>query len=188
MLLIVFFNFLQLFFMVFIVSYIYLIAILILRRYTISILHFFILILLKIPPIFIDTKKRIIKFLKKMSNNREIVPFDIQKKIRKYLSDRRLPVSFLAKDLHISSISLHQQLHRNTMQVDRLWSICKALKWNIFQEIADRLEKEIHGEQTKAKNIENQDVKEEVNQLKKTIELLENENKTLKEVITLLKS
>jgi hypothetical protein len=123
-----------------------------------------------------------------MSKNPDKVPFDVQRKIRMHLKETHLPVSSLAKDIHLTSSSLHQQLYRDSLQVNRLWSICKALKWNLFQEIANHLEKEIQGIQAKQKGIEIKDVHEEVNQLKKQIELLENENKTLKEVIKLLKS
>lgn len=122
-----------------------------------------------------------------MSKNQEKVPFDVLRRIRNRLANTRLPVSTLARDIHLNPISLHQQLQRNTIQVDRLWSICRALKWNLFQEIANRLEKEIHGDQAKEKGIEVKDIHEEMDELKKRIELLENENKTLKEVIRLMK-
>ena len=123
-----------------------------------------------------------------MPKNKEKVPFDIQRKIRKYLSERNLTVASLARDIHIRPITLHQQLHRKTLQVNRLWSICRALEWNIFQEIANQLEKEIHKEQAKQKGIEISNIYDEIDDLKRKVELLENKNKTLKEVISLLKN
>lgn len=122
-----------------------------------------------------------------MSKNHIKVPFNIIRTIRNHLAQTRLPVTTLARDIHLHPISLHQQLQRNTIQVDRLWSICRALKWNLFQEIANRLEKEIQGDQAREKGIEVKDIHEEMDELKKRIELLENENKTLKEVISLMK-
>ncbi|WP_421918688.1 hypothetical protein [Marinifilum sp.] len=120
-----------------------------------------------------------------MIKNHDKVPFDVPTKIRKYLQEKRIPVATLSSDIHVTPPSLHKQLFRNTIQVNRLWSICRALRWNLFQEIANLMEKEIYGEQAKQKGIEIQDVHEEVNQLKRKVELLERENDTLKEVIKL---
>lgn len=146
------------------------------------------LILQKISPNFSSVQQFINQILCKMPKNPDKVPFDIQRTIRIRLKETHLPVSSLAKDIHLTPTSLHQQLYRNSLQVNRLWSICKALKWNLFQEIANHLEKEIQSIQAKQKGIEIKDIHKEMDELKRKLELLENENKTLKEVITLLKS
>ena len=122
-----------------------------------------------------------------MNPKSEKIPFSIHRMIRQNLSKRNLTVSWLARKINIRPISLHQQLDRSTLQVNRLWSICQALELNIFQEIANRLERENQSQKAVEKGIELSQIDAEVDGLKKRIELLENENKTLKEVISLLK-
>ncbi|MBN2597500.1 hypothetical protein [Labilibaculum sp.] len=122
-----------------------------------------------------------------MNPKSEKIPFSIHRMIRQNLSKRNLTVSWLAMKINIRPISLHQQLNRSTLQVNRLWSICQALELNIFQEIANRLERENQSQKAVEKGMELSQIDAEVDGLKKRIELLENENKTLKEVISLLK-
>ncbi|MUP38786.1 hypothetical protein [Labilibaculum euxinus] len=122
-----------------------------------------------------------------MNSKSEKIPFSIHRMIRQNLSKRNLTVSWLARKINIRPISLHQQLDRSTLQVNRLWSICQALELNIFQEIANRLERENQSQKAVEKGMELSQIDAEVDGLKKRIELLENENKTLKEVISLLK-
>ncbi|MDQ1769405.1 hypothetical protein GQR60_01075 [Labilibaculum sp. A4] len=122
-----------------------------------------------------------------MNPKSEKIPFSIHRMIRQNLSKRNLTVSWLARKINIRPISLHQQLDRSTLQVNRLWSICQALELNIFQEIANRLERENQSQKAVEKGMELSQIDAEVDGLKKRIELLENENKTLKEVISLLK-
>ena len=122
-----------------------------------------------------------------MSPKSEKIPFSIHRMIRQNLSKQNLTVTWLARKINIRPISLHQQLNRSTLQVNRLWSICQALELNIFQEIANRLERENQSQKALEKGMELSQIDAEVDGLKRRIELLENENKTLKEVICLLK-
>jgi predicted nuclease with TOPRIM domain len=122
-----------------------------------------------------------------MSPKSEKIPFSIHRMIRQNLSKQNLTVTWLARKINIRPISLHQQLNRSTLQVNRLWSICQALELNIFQEIANRLERENQSQKALEKGMELSQIDAEVDGLKRRIELLENENKTLKEVISLLK-
>ncbi len=122
-----------------------------------------------------------------MSPKSEKIPFSIHRMIRQNLAKQNLTVTCLARKINIRPISLHQQLNRSTLQVNRLWSICQALELNIFQEIANRLERENQSQQALEKGMKLSQIDAEVDGLKRRIELLENENKTLKEVISLLK-
>ena len=122
-----------------------------------------------------------------MNPKSEKIPFSIHRMIRQNLSKQNLTVTWLARKINIRPISLHQQLDRSTIQANRLWSICQALELNIFQEIANRLERENQSQKAAEKGMELSQIDAEVDSLKKRIELLENENKTLKEVISLLK-
>lgn len=123
-----------------------------------------------------------------MSTDKKAIPFSIQKMIKEKLKEEHITPTQLAHRLDMRPISAHQMLDRPTMQVDRLWSICVALELNIFQEIANRLDIEHYNPVVDQQNKEIESLSAEIAKLKRDKELLETENKTLKEVIKLINS
>ena len=129
-----------------------------------------------------------------MNNNKQNVPFSIQKIIKKQLEKEHLTPTQLARRLNMRPISVHHMLDRSTMQVDRLWSICVALDINIFQAIANELDIEYYNPKVEQKNQEivqqkneMEELKNEMEELKRQLEIMKHERDTLKEVISLLK-
>ena len=123
-----------------------------------------------------------------MSIGKKRMPFSIQKLIKEKLKKKHVTPTELARRIGMHPVTIHQMLGRSTMQVDRLWSICVALKVNLFQEIANNLDIEHHNPKVDQQNKEIELLQSEIAELKKQMELLENERNTLKEVIKLINS
>ncbi|BAX78998.1 hypothetical protein [Labilibaculum antarcticum] len=122
-----------------------------------------------------------------MSGTTENALFSINGNILNVLHEKGETVSSLARKINIRPVTLRQQLDRPTLQVNRLWSICHAMKINFFQEIANSYEQETQNNVDNVDGAEYINIQKELQEKCKQLELLENENKTLKEVIHLLK-
>ncbi|MFA9372245.1 MAG: hypothetical protein ACERIH_11100 [Labilibaculum antarcticum] len=122
-----------------------------------------------------------------MSGTTENALFSINGNILNVLHEKGETVSSLARKINIRPVTLRQQLDRPTLQVNRLWSICHAMKINFFQDIANIYEQEILETQSNVDGDECINIRKELQEKRDQLVLLENENKTLKEVIRLLK-
>ena len=122
-----------------------------------------------------------------MNRKIEDALFSINKKIVNVLHEKGETVSSLARKINIRPVTLRQQLERPTLQVNRLWSICHAMKINFFQEIANSYEQETLNNADDIDGTEYINIQKELQEKCEQLELLKNENKTLKEVIQLLK-
>jgi transcriptional regulator with XRE-family HTH domain len=122
-----------------------------------------------------------------MKSTDETVPIDLQKRIKNKLQKEKITLTSLARKLNMSSVALYNLLERHTMQVDRLWGICKVLHINLFQEIANHLECEAYNPIVEEKNREIENLQQKIMRLEKDIERLTTERDSFKEAISLLK-
>ncbi|MBN2597626.1 helix-turn-helix domain-containing protein [Labilibaculum sp.] len=93
-------------------------------------------------------------------------PIAINELILSEMNRQGLSAADFAQKLQISMNSMYHILKRPSMQIDRLWDICEVLQLNFFKILADEIKI-------------NKPADTQINQLQQ-------ENKTLKEVIRLL--
>lgn len=122
-----------------------------------------------------------------MKSTDERVPIDLQKRIKNKLEEEKITLTSLAQKLNMSSVALYNLLQRPTMQVNRLWGICKFLNINLFQEIANHLDGEAYNPIVEQKEKEIASLKERVKELERDVERLTTERNSFKEAISLLK-
>ncbi len=109
-----------------------------------------------------------IKLIQKGFNMRTKLksPVAINELIAFEMKRQGLSAPDLAKKMQINLNSVYHMLKKPSMQIDRLWDICEVLQLNFFKILADEISIN--------------------NPVDPQIEQLQQENKTLKEVIRLL--
>jgi len=109
-----------------------------------------------------------------MVNEKHIQPIiKLNELVKKEMKSQAVSPVELAGRLHIAPSSVYSLLEKESMQVSRLKTICRALNVNFFRIVADQI------------NIA-EPLTPEIEELEEQVRDQKKENKTLKEVIALL--
>lgn len=101
--------------------------------------------------------------------------------LKKHIGANHLYQSAWAKDQGVHAITVSSYLKKPTIQIDTMFDICKALKYNFFRNIADALPAELPPFAVNK-------LQTELDEVKKENEKLQMEVKILKEILMNKKS
>lgn len=93
--------------------------------------------------------------------------------LRKYIKTNRLAQSAWARRQGVKSTNIARYLKQPTMQIDTLFAVCFALKYNFFKDIAAALPAEMPPANQHEKEQQFEALKEENKQLKLQVATLE---------------